>query len=72
MVVVERSDVYSMCMLKKDLKVKDVRLVAKSAKETDISNLLTPRAESMQINGKEWWRKLTTRNVISGEGTKSH
>src|SRR5271155_2451374 len=69
MVVVERvgEHVYSMCMLKKDLKVKDIRLVAKSAKETDISNLVRPRDESMQIDGEEWWRKLAVSNLISGE-----
>jgi len=69
MVVVERvgEHVYSMCMLKKDLKVKDVRLVAKSAKETDVSNLVRPRDESMQLDGEEWWRKLAVNNPFSGE-----
>ena len=69
MVVVERvgEHVYSMCTLKKDLKVKDVRLAAKSAKETDTSYLARPRDESMQVDGEEWWRKLAVSNLFSGE-----
>ena len=69
MVVVERvaENVYSMCTLKKDLKIKDVRLVVKSTKETDISNLERPRDESMQLDGEEWWKKVTVNNLFAGE-----
>lgn len=69
MVVVERvaENVYSMCTLKKDVKIKDVRLVVKSTKETDISNLERPRDESIQLDGEEWWKKATVNNLFTGE-----
>ena len=68
MVVVGRfgGNMYSMCTLKKDLKVKEVRLVAKSAKETDFTSLVRPKDESMQIDDKKWWRKLMVNNPCSG------
>jgi len=69
MVVVERvtENIYSMCTLKKDLKVKDVRLVVKSTKETHTSNLEKSRGECMQLDGEEWWRQFAVSNPRSGE-----
>jgi hypothetical protein len=69
MVVLERvgESVYSMCMLKKDLKVKDVRSVSKSAKETDMTNLARGNEEVMEADGDEWWRKMTVNNLRRGD-----
>ena len=69
MVAVEKvgDKIYSMCTLKKDLKVKDVRLAAKSAKETDLSGLVRRRDENKQSEGEDWWRKLVVQNPFFGE-----
>ena len=59
MVVIERVSerVYSMCTLKKDVKVKDVRTTAKTAKESDL-----PRTDgNIQVDGDEWWRSMVSR-----------
>ena len=68
MVVIEKIGdyIYSMCTLKKDLKVKDVRIVAKTAKEKDV-NIVRTTDEGMHIEGGEWWRKMVVRNIHSGE-----
>lgn len=68
MVVIEKiSDhIYSMCTLKKDLKVKDVRMVAKTAKEKDV-NIVRTTDEGIHIEGGEWWRKMVARNIHSGD-----
>ena len=59
MVVIERvgERIYSMCALKKDVKVKDVRTIAKTAKETE----QPPATETATIEGGEWWRGMVAR-----------
>jgi hypothetical protein len=68
MVVIENisDSIYSMCTLKKDLKVKDVRTVAKTAKEKDM-NIVKATDEGMYIEGGEWWKKVVVRNIHFGE-----
>lgn len=73
MVVIERVGgcIYSMCTLKKDLKIKDVRIVAKTAKETGPS--IQPRScdQSMNIDGDEWWKKMMVRNLHSTDNQEA-
>lgn len=63
MVVIEKIGqcLYSMCALKKDLKIKDVRTAARSAKEFEIPSQIQPENNEMQIDGNEWWRGLMVR-----------
>jgi hypothetical protein len=67
MVAIERvcGFVYSMCTLKKDLKVKDVRIVAKTAKEMGPS--IQPRScdQSINVDGDVWWKRMMVRNLHS-------
>ena len=69
MVVIERVGgcIYSMCTLKKDLKVKDVRIVAKTAKEMGPSIQLTTCDQSMNVDGDEWWKRMMVRNLHSAD-----
>ena len=69
MVVIERVGdyIYSMCTLKKDLKVKDVRIVAKTAKEMGSTNYVRKADETMHVDGEEWWRRMMVRNLHSTE-----
>jgi DNA replication regulator SLD3 len=62
MVVIERIGdcIYSMCTLKKDLKIKDIRTVAKTAKDLD-QRTQTPDGNRMQVDGDEWWRRMVVR-----------
>ena len=63
MVVIEQIDkcLYTMCTLRKDLKLKDVRTVAKSAK--DLSLQVQEQADDprMEIGEDEWWRGMVVR-----------
>jgi hypothetical protein len=63
MVVIERigERLYSMCTLKKDVKVKDVRTAAKTAKETD----QPPVTEAEKVMGGEWWKGMVARRCDS-------
>jgi hypothetical protein len=65
MVVIERIEdhLYSMCTLKKDLKVKEVRLVARKAKDTENLSLRNIEDNPMQIDSGEWWTKLMVHNI---------
>jgi hypothetical protein len=67
LVVIERFGdcIYSMCTLKKELKVKDVRLVAKMARERDLATYVRTAAETMHVDGGEWWRRMTIRDLHS-------
>ena len=69
MVVIERvgDNMHAMCALKKDLKVKDVRLVAKTSKEIAPSSRVAAVDESMQVDGGEWWRRMMAKKPYHGE-----
>lgn len=60
MIVIEKIGgcLYSMCALKKDLKVKDVRTVAKAAKDIEMPGFGEVEGDEMQIDGNEWWRDM--------------
>jgi hypothetical protein len=68
MVVIERVDdyIYSMCTLKKDLKVKDVRMAAKASKDKYV-NHVSVVDEAREVDGGEWWRKMMVRNKHSAD-----
>lgn len=82
LVVIEKIGecLYSMCTLKKDLKIKDIRTVAKTARDMDQTNQ-APDGDSMQVDGDEWWRRMIVRhpqrreeqelslNFLIGDGT---
>lgn len=59
MVVIEKIGecIYSMCTLKKDLKIKDIRTVAKTAKELD-QRTQASDGDRMQVDGNEWWIRM--------------
>jgi hypothetical protein len=63
MVVIEKIGecLYSMCALKKDLKIKDVRTAARSAKDFEIPSQIQTEKDEMQVDGNEWWRGLMVR-----------
>jgi hypothetical protein len=63
MVVIEKIGecLYSMCALKKDLKIKDVRTAARCAKEQEIQSEIQTEEDGMQIDGNEWWRGMMVR-----------
>ena len=63
MVVIEKIGecLYSMCALKKDLKIKDIRTAARSAKECEIPSQIQTETDEMEIDGNEWWRGLMVR-----------
>jgi DNA replication regulator SLD3 len=67
MVVIEGigERMYSMCALKKDVKVKDVRTVAKMAKETELP--LVTEVEEPVHEGNEWWRGMVVRKLETRE-----
>ena len=69
MVVIEQVEeyLYSMCALKKDLKVKDVRTIFKASKEKDNIVEVSSTDENMQIDGDEWWKNIAVRNITQGE-----
>jgi len=73
MVVIEQVGdcIYSMCTLKKDLKVKDVRTVAKTAKECGSTNYVRTAEETMHVDGEEWWRRMMVRNLYSTNNQQS-
>lgn len=68
MVIIERIShgIYSMCTLKKDLKVKDVRMVAKAAKEKDSTYVRTTN-DAIEVDGEVWWRRMMIGKVQLGE-----
>jgi hypothetical protein len=59
MVVIEKIGecIYSMCILQKDLKIKDIRTAAKTAKELDQKAQVSD-GDRMQVDGDEWWRRM--------------
>lgn len=57
--------IYSMCALTKDLKVKDVKIVAKTAKERDSTSYAMETGEKMHIDEGEWWMRIALRNLHS-------
>jgi DNA replication regulator SLD3 len=67
MVVIERIGecVYSMCALNKDVKVKDVRTVAKMAKDTELP--VVTEVEGTLQEGNEWWRGMVVRKLETQE-----
>jgi len=52
---------YSMCSLRKDLKVKDVRMVAKGVKDVEMPSQEEIDVDEMQVDGNEWWRTMMIR-----------
>lgn len=70
MVVIEqvRDCLYSMCSLKKDLKVKDIRQIAKKSKEVTSSETQSSEGENIQAGGGEWWGESVVRNTNREEG----
>ena len=64
MVVIQRvgEDVYSMCALKKDLKIKDVRTITKAARDKQIDNV-NSRNVHMPMDEGEWWQGTTVRKL---------
>jgi hypothetical protein len=65
MIVIEKigEHVYTMCTLRKDLKVKDVRMVSKMSRESEPRPAeQEPQKEKgeMQVDG-EWWKAMAIR-----------
>ena len=60
MVVIEQIDkcIYTMCTLRKDLKLKDVRVVAKAAKDIRPTTRDESDGNGMELEGSEWWRRM--------------
>lgn len=70
MVIIERVDdhVYSMCSLRKDLKIKDVRSVAKMSRDKDIKlevKQMCAAIAAMPVEGSEWWRGMAVQGLQS-------
>jgi len=68
MVIMERVDdhVYSMCSLRKDLKIKDIRYVAKTSRDNDIKlEVKALNAAAMPVDGSEWWTSMTVQTLPS-------
>lgn len=69
MVAIEQIDdyVYSMCALKKDLKVKDVRTAAKASKDKDYEPEIICNREKMPVDADEWWGKFAVLHLKERE-----
>jgi hypothetical protein len=62
MVLIEKVGecIYSMCLLKKELKIKDIRTVAKMARDVNQQN--RPQDDDrMHVDGEEWWARMVVR-----------
>lgn len=64
MVVIEQIDkcIYTMCTLRKDLKLKDVRVVAKASKDIGPTTRDDTDGTRMELEGSEWWRGMMARS----------
>jgi len=62
MVAIEKigESLYAICSLKKDLKVKEIRTMSKMSKDANHAARTRTNQETMQIDGEEWWRGLST------------
>jgi hypothetical protein len=60
MVIIERVDerAYSMCLLRKDLKIKDVRAVAKMSRDKELKLEVKQVNAAMPVEGNEWWKNM--------------
>ena len=68
MVIMERVDdrVYSMCSLRKDLKIKDVRYIAKASRDNDVKlEVKALNAAAMPVDGSEWWTSMAVQTLPS-------
>src|SRR5271170_1961871 len=67
MVIIERVDerVYSMCLLRKDLKIKDVRAVAKLSRDKELKLEIKQVNAAMPIEGNEWWKNMAVQSLQS-------
>ena len=68
MVIIERVDdsVYSMCLLRKDLKIKDVRSVAKTSRDNDIKlEVKALNAAAMPVDRSDWWASMAVQTLQS-------
>jgi hypothetical protein len=63
MVALEMIDrcLYTMCALRKDLKLKDVRALMKSSKNIPLPLQNDTECTNMDIDGSEWWRNIAIR-----------
>jgi hypothetical protein len=62
MVLIEKVGecIYSMCTLKKELKIKDIRTVAKMARDVNQQNQAQDE-DRIQVDGDEWWARMVVR-----------
>jgi hypothetical protein len=67
MVILERIDdhVYSMCSLRKDLRIKDVRSVAKMSRDKDVKLQIKAMNPAMPVDGSEWWKSMAVQDFPS-------
>jgi hypothetical protein len=62
MVLIEKVGecIYSMCTLKKELKIKDIRTVAKMARDVN-QQTQAQNEDRMEVDGDEWWARMVVR-----------
>lgn len=67
MVIIELVDdrVYSMCSLRKDLKIKDVRAVAKMSRDKELKLEVKQVNAAMPVEGNEWWTNMAVQTLQS-------
>ena len=64
-VIIERVDhcIYSMCSLRKDLKIKDVRAVAKMSRDKELELEIKQVNAAMPVEGNEWWKNMAVQTL---------